>query len=293
MIEIEFFGVRGSTPCSCPSTVGVGGNTSCVAIRVDDEPPIICDLGTGLRYLGDQLDAHRVMMNGSGVPFVGTALVTHLHWDHIQGLPFFKPLLQAGAQLTIVGPDQEPGSTLADEVSSFVCPPLFPVGLGDLPGTIDFLEVSDDSFDVGSARVIAASVDHCGPTNGYRIEADGKSVVYIPDHQEPIDQPVDVPDSVVQFCRDADVLIHDAQYDDAEFADRATWGHSTYRYAARVARESNVSRLVLFHHDPMHSDEWIAKAVVEAQVVAGPDVDVVAATEGLVLSVDAPVRVQG
>ncbi len=295
MLEIEFFGVRGSTPCSCPTTVGVGGNTSCVSVRVDDEAPIVCDMGTGFRYLGSKLDAQRVMMNGSGVPFEGTALLTHLHWDHVQGLPFFTPLLQPGAHLSVIGPRQDDGKNLADEVAAFVQPPLFPVGLDDLPGSIEFREISDETFTIGSATVTAQSVSHCGPTNGYRIEAGGSSVVYIPDHQEPVADTSDrseiVPESVREFCKDADVLIHDAQYDEAEFALRSTWGHSTVRYAAEVARQSGVAKLVLFHHDPTHGDEWVANAVVEAQAIAGPDVEVIAATEGLVVGVDASVTV--
>lgn len=291
VIEIEFFGVRGSTPCSCPTTAGIGGNTSCVTIRVDDETPIICDLGTGLRYLGCRLDEDRVRLNGSAVPFEGTALVTHLHWDHVQGLPFFLPLLRAGAQLTVVAPEQDEGTTLADAIGAFVSPPLFPVDLSELPGSIEFHETSSGSFDVGSATVTCTSVTHCGPTNAYRIEANGTSVVYISDHQQPADQPTFVPDSVLELCRDADVLIHDAQYDAEEFETRATWGHSTYDYAAEVARQSGVRTLVLFHHDPTHGDDWVANAVVEAQKTAGPDVEVVAASEGLTMSVEATVRV--
>lgn len=260
-----------------------------MTVRVDDEPPIICDLGTGLRYLGCRLDEDRVRLNGSAVPFDGTALVTHLHWDHVQGLPFFLPLLRAGAQLTVVAPEQEDGTTLADAVGAFVSPPLFPVDLDELPGSIAFHETSSGSFDVGSATVTVTSVTHCGPTNAYRMEAGGTSVVYISDHQQPVDQPTFVPDNVLELCCDADVLIHDAQYDAAEFESRSTWGHSTYDYAAEVARQSGVRTLALFHHDPTHGDDWVANAVVEAQKTAGPDVEVVAAAEGMTMSVEATV----
>ncbi len=278
MIEIEFFGVRGSTPCSCPATMGFGGNTSCVVLHVGDDDPIILDLGTGLRYLGDRI--HR---DHEEKTFRGTALVTHLHWDHIQGLPFFVPLLQDGAELEIVGPSQ-PDTNLQTEICSFIRPPLFPVHLEVLPGIVHFNETSEDHLTIGSAEVMIRPIPHVGNTNGYRIDGPSGSVAYLPDHQQPQDGSMHVPEPVLDLCRDVDVLIHDAQYDAEEFSRKIDWGHSTAEYAVEVALAANARRLVLFHHDPAHDDDWVKAASEETQRLAGDKLEVLAAFEGLVLT---------
>ena len=277
MIDITFYGVRGSTPCACDGTKGYGGNTSCVLVQLGDDKPIILDLGTGLRYLGLRLDKEL-----GEEAFEGTALVSHLHWDHIQGLPFFKPLMHPDAALKIIGPRQETGS-LQGAVESFVSPPLFPVDVDQLPGTLSFAEATNQTFEIGQATITAAEVEHCGITNGYRIQNGTGSLAYLSDHQAPMDGSLDVPASVVDLCRDVDVLIHDAQYDNDEFEARLDWGHSTIDYAVAVALASSAKRLVLFHHDPSHSDAWIDDAVQHATSLAGGAVEVLAASEGLSL----------
>lgn len=263
--------------------MGIGGNTSCVVLAFDGHDPILLDLGTGLRYYGQQLQSR----TESADPFRGTALVTHLHWDHVQGLPFFVPLLNDGAELTVVGPPQT-GSSLRDEFCSFVKPPLFPVGLEVLPGAIDFVEADAGEIELDGARVMVRSVEHVGDTNGYRIEAvSGGSVAYIPDHQQPLDDPSFVRPGVLELCRRADYLIHDAQYDTEEFADKATWGHSTIDYAVEVAAQAEVGTLVLFHHDPSHDDAWVRHAGEHAAELADGRFNVVVASEGLTLHTDA------
>ena len=274
MLEVTFFGVRGSTPCSGPDTARYGGNTSCVLVQVPGETPIVCDLGTGLRYLGSSFPADE--------PFVGTALVSHLHWDHIQGLPFFPPVLRPGASLEIVAPVQE-NKTLAEAFSDGLAPPLFPVSLDALPGTFSFRETSDSTFTIGSATVTVFPVTHVGPTNGYRVDADGASVAYISDFQQPYDGSLELSDTVIEACRDVDILIHDAQYDPAEFAMKSNWGHCTVEYAVEVAKAAEAKRLVLYHHDPGHDDDWVDEATASAVVMAADRCEVVAASEGLVL----------
>ncbi len=277
MIDITFYGVRGSTPCACDGTKTYGGNTSCVLVRVGADEPIILDLGTGLRYLG-----HRLQKELGDEAFSGTALVSHLHWDHVQGLPFFAPLMHPGAKLDILGPPQVE-QTLQSTIESFVSPPLFPVGIADLPGTLSFREVLNHTFSIGSATVTTAEVAHCGATNGYRIQNGTGSVAYLSDHQAPIDGSLDVPESVMALCRDVDVLIHDAQYDLDEFELKANWGHSTVDYAVAVAAASGAARLVLFHHDPSHDDDWIEDALAHARELAAGRFEVLAASESLSL----------
>lgn len=277
MLDITFYGVRGSTPCSGPSTARHGGNTSCVVVEVPGEAPLICDLGTGVRYFGASVES-----GPASRPFQATALVTHLHWDHIQGLPFFSPILRPGASLDIIGPVQE-GPSLEAAVTAAVAPPMFPVPLGQLPGQIRFREMAMGCFPVGSAIVTTFPVPHVGPTNGYRIEAGGASMAYISDFQQPIGDDPPIPDMIIEHCRGVDVLIHDAQYDPGEFAAKSTWGHCTVAYAVEVARAAEVGTLVLYHHDPLHDDDWIDRAVSDANALAGGDFEVLAAAEGLVL----------
>ncbi|MEM9565893.1 MAG: MBL fold metallo-hydrolase [Actinomycetota bacterium] len=279
MLDITFYGVRGSTPCSGDHVARYGGNTSCVVVSVPDEPPIICDLGTGLRYFGAD-----VADRGDGGPFRATALVTHLHRDHVQGLPFFGPILQPDAELTIVGPVQD-GQTLEAAICEAIAPPMFPVPLSALPGHISFRELRQTCLPIGSAVVSVFDVPHVGPTNGYRIDVGGASVAYLSDFQQPL---VDngepwCPAGVLTAVRGVDVLIHDAQYDHEEFAKKATWGHCTVTFAVDVARAAGAKRLVLFHHDPLHDDDWIDRAVAEATDRADGEVEVLAAREGLTL----------
>ncbi len=241
-MRITFHGARGSTPCSSHGHGSYGGNTSCVAVEADDTPPILFDLGTGLLRYSDGVDG----------PFRGVMLLTHLHWDHVQGLPFFSPLLRPGAKVRILGPPQDEGP-LREVLVSFVRPPFFPVTVDDLPGEIMVEEIDRESIEIGSAVVTAARIPHPGATNGYRVDHGGKSVVFIPDHQGLENGWVDP--EVIELARDTDLLIHDSQFTHEEFIEKIDWGHCTADYALTVAAAAGVSRLALFHHDPDHDDE--------------------------------------
>lgn len=277
-MRVSFFGVRGSCPCSSGDHQRYGGNTSCVTVEVGDDPPIILDLGTGLRPLGLELEQR---LNGS--PVTWTALLTHLHWDHLIGLPFFPPVLRPGAHLDVYGPTQE-GTTIQEVVDTVVKPPFFPVQVDELHGSIAFHDIDRGDLAVGSAKVMVRPVPHVGSTLGFRIEGDRVSVAYVSDHQAPGDRH-EVADSVLELCAGVDVLIHDAQYTDEEFATKADWGHSTPDYAVRVAAEAGVRHLFLFHHDPTHSDAQLDRIVDGARRApgAGRLASVVAAAEGMVL----------
>jgi ribonuclease BN (tRNA processing enzyme) len=225
-----------------------GGNTSCVALDSPGHEPIVFDLGTGLRRWG-------LTLRSDG-GFRGSALVTHLHWDHIQGLPFFVPILAAGAELDIYGPPQN-GESLEDAFRRFVCPPYFPVTLEDLHGRIRFHDVTRNDLEINGAKVRVRPVPHLGATNGYRAEVGGVSIAYLPDHQMPHDGSHAVSDEVLELCDGADLVIHDAQFTKTEFARKYYWGHCTIDYALFVAQEAGAQRLALFHHDPSHDDEQL------------------------------------
>jgi len=249
-----------------------------VALESPGHAPIVLDLGTGLRFWGETLDPTQ--------PFVGSALVTHIHWDHVQGLPFFAPILRDGAQFDVYGPPQDEHATLADAVNDFMRPPFFPVRTADLLGEIRFHDVWCEEIELDGAKVTVRPVPHVGLTNGYRIEMGGATVAYISDHQMPHDGTHEVSDAVLELCDGVDLLIHDAQYTVDEFGPKHNWGHCTVDFAVHVAHEAGARRLALFHHDPTHHDAAVDAILAHARRLAqGTRVEeVVAAYEGLVIS---------
>ena len=276
-LRVTFFGVRGSTPCHGDDTRRYGGNTSCVGLGVDGEDPIVFDLGTGLRYCGDRVPA-------SG-PFHGTCLLTHMHWDHVQGLPFFVPVLREDAHLDIYAPAQEDGRSVREVFESIIKPPMFPVSLNELKGSFAFHDIADDDFELGGLTVKSRLVPHVGNTLGFRVSCNGFSVVYIPDHQMPADGSMGLSTAVRELCEGADLLIHDAQYTPAEFETKNNWGHCTVDFAVWVAAECHVKRLALFHHDPTRSDGAVDALLEQARHAgAQAGVEVFAAHEGQSMS---------
>lgn len=236
------------------------------------------DLGTGLRYFG-----HGMPHDGS---FHGAALVTHMHWDHTQGLPFFVPTLRDGARFDIYAPVQEDGRPVADVFAAMIRPPMFPVPLESLPGRFTFRDVADDDFTIGGLDVKSRLVPHVGNTVGYRVTWQGRSIVYISDHQQPTDGSFAMSDGVRELCEGADLLIHDAQYTPDEFAQKSTWGHCTVEYAVWVAVSCGVRTLALFHHDPAHHDDMLDDLTACAAAAGrARGVEVVAAREGLTIDV--------
>ena len=279
---VTFHGVRGSTPCHAPELVRYGGNTSCVSLDIDGVDPILFDLGTGLRYFGDTLEP--------GARFVGTCLLSHLHWDHIQGLPFFAPLLQEGSDITMYGPRQEGDATLASVFASTICPPLFPVELSMLPGDIDFVDCWESMFQVTTTStqvdIMSRPIPHVGNTLGYRVSALGRSVAYLSDHQMPTNGAPAMSAGARELCAGADLIIHDAQFTPSEFALKSNWGHCTIEYAVWVAAESRAKRLALFHHDPSHDDDMLDRLAAKAAECGREfGVEVFAAREGHTIEV--------
>jgi phosphoribosyl 1,2-cyclic phosphodiesterase len=276
-MKVAFHGVRGSTPCHGSELARYGGNTSCVSVSVDGEDPLLFDMGTGLRYFG--------LTRPRGVPFRGSCLVSHLHWDHIQGLPFFTPMLCTGGEFTIYAPPQE-GRTAADVLSTTICPPLFPITLDEFPGRIEVREAQPE-FRIGSFEVMSRPIRHIGPTCGYRVTHGGVNVAYISDHQQP-PNPMLVDEPARELCTGVDLLIHDAQYTPAEYARKSDWGHCTIEYAVWLAGEVGASRLALYHHDPMHDDDMLDRLEEVARSCGSSlGVEVFAAYEGLTVELDA------
>jgi phosphoribosyl 1,2-cyclic phosphodiesterase len=242
-----------------------------VAVTLPSENPIVFDLGTGLRPFGETQP-----LDGS---FKGTALLTHIHWDHVQGLPFFPPADRIGAEFDIYGPSQEEGS-LGEVFNDFMRPPYFPVTFSDLRGDIKFHEVLKEDLVIGSAHVTVRPVPHIGPTVGYRVRWQDAVVAYISDHQAPVTLD-SIDDSVLELADGADLLIHDAQYTEAEFAEKSHWGHCTIDYAIRVAEAAGVKQLVLFHHDPAHHDDWLDELLADVRTRPKNGLEIVSAYEGL------------
>lgn len=275
-MEITFYGVRGSTPCAGEATRRYGGNTACVVVRDEGADPILLDLGTGLRYFGEEHPDHE--------PLRAHALVTHLHWDHVQGLPFCRPLLRPGSSLSVHGPAHD-GVGFDVGFDALMRPPFFPVTRADLSGDVHLHTLTEGVHEIAGATVTALEVPHTDTTFGYRVARGDRSVAYVSDHQQSPDG-ASISAAVLELCAAADVLIHDAQFTPEEFEAKSDWGHCTVQYAVRVAREAAVGRLVLFHHDPSHDDETLDRLLDEARELAGPGLEVLSAHEGLSLSID-------
>ena len=279
-MRVTFHGVRGSTPCHGDDIRRYGGNTSCVSLAIPGHRPIMFDIGTGARYFGVAQP-----QDGS---FDGVCLLTHLHWDHTQGLPFFSPMLRDGAQMDVYAPYQDDGRSVAEVFEATVRPPLFPISITQFPGAFRFHDLSDSEFDIGSGpdrvHVISRLVPHVGPTLGYRVEWRGMSVAYLSDHQQPYDGGMRVSDGAMELAEGVDLLIHDSQYTAEEFAMKYNWGHCTVDYAVWFASKARVKRLALFHHDPTRTDAAI-DALAECAVRVGrhAGVEVITSCEGMVL----------
>lgn len=274
-MRVRFWGTRGSIATPGPTTLRYGGNTSCVEVITNSGRRFILDAGTGIRPLG-------IEWKNSGVDSTNaTILLSHTHWDHIQGFPFFIPAFEPGNKFTVVAP-QGMGRSLADVLSGQMEFTYFPIELDQLPARIEFHELGEGVHDFGDVKVITQFINHPAPCLGYRIEADGVIVVYLCDH-EPYSEtlwregasPGRV-DSILHdgdrrhanFMRHADLVIHDAQYMPEELPAKRNWGHSTYEYVVELAAISDVRQLALTHHDPMHDDATIADIERKARNLA-------------------------
>jgi phosphoribosyl 1,2-cyclic phosphodiesterase len=250
-MKVKVWGARGSVPAPGPEMNRYGGNTSCVGVTLADGDVLILDAGTGIRTLGFALAA--------GIPNINI-LLTHLHLDHIQGLMFFPPCFKTDSRITIWGP-ASPEASLEHRVARYISAPLSPVEVRELPCDVSFRDTPATEWEIGSARIRAESVTHRGPTLGYRITEGGTSLCYIPDHEPGLGAPLDSvePEWISGFdlARGAQLLIHDCQYTDQEYPEHVGWGHSPLGDTLTFARRTEAERLLLFHHDPLHTDDFL------------------------------------
>ena len=260
-MDVRIRGCRGSLASPGNDTVRYGGNTSCVEVRLADGEIVILDAGTGIRPLGVELAAE------SGHRRIHI-LLTHLHVDHLEGLGMFAPIYDPTAEIHLWGPSS-PIASLADRVATYFSPPLFPVHLSEVAARIDFHDASGSEWRIGGARIVSDAIQHPGPTVGYRIEEDGHTLTYLTDHEPALG--VDLEDEPTEWVSGyalayrADVLIHDCQYTPEEYATRPGFGHSTTEHVTTFARKAEVDRLLLFHHDPLHSDDELERMLEDAR----------------------------
>ena len=245
-MRLRLWGTRGSIASAGANTVRYGGDTSSIELLTSDGNLVVLDAGSGIRQLGNHIGLHERV----------DILLSHLHMDHVQGLPFFRPLLNPEVETHVWGPISTTRD-LRSRISRYLSPPLFPVRVRDLPN-VTFHDVTPSTFHIGQLEVQADLITHPGSTLGYRITEGEKTVAYLSDH-EPALGTGSVPSdpqwtSGYTLAVGADVLIHDAQYNDEEYARRVGWGHTSISQLAAYAAITEARRLVTFHHDPAHSD---------------------------------------
>ncbi|MEX2395363.1 MAG: MBL fold metallo-hydrolase [Actinomycetota bacterium] len=270
-MKVRVWGCRGSLASPGPDTVKYGGNTSSVEVRLDDGTLIILDAGTGIRALG------RSLSTGEDVKQINLFL-SHLHLDHVEGLGFFSALWDPDIELHVWGPPS-PLRSLHDRLATLMSPPLFPVHLADVPCRPIYHDTpAEGTVTIGSAKVTVQDVTHRGSTVGYRIEEHGRTFAYIPDHEPALGLNLDQLDleredpgwiSGYGIAHDADVLFHDSQYTEEEYPSHHAWGHSSVAHTVTFGLITKVKELVLFHHDPAHTDEQLEVHVKRAHELWG------------------------
>jgi len=299
MLSVKFWGVRGSIPCPGPDTVVYGGNTSCLEIRAD-ERLLIVDLGTGIRPLGEWLKANDLKKYGK---IKADIFLTHTHWDHILGFPMFTPVYVSGTELRITGPVSFENETLKDIIETQLSYRYWPVRAEELAANIEYNQIKETTIDLGGGLTVSSKyVNHPVLCLSYRFDYKGKSIAAVIDHEpfhnlfttNPEDANFDAEtaregeiaaaeenEKIINFIKDADIVIHDAQYTEEEYSRKHGWGHSSYEYAIKCVEGTNVKKLAFYHHEPSRTDHQIWE--LEERYKNNSDIEIMMAKEGVVL----------
>ncbi|HTS60350.1 MAG TPA: MBL fold metallo-hydrolase [Terriglobales bacterium] len=253
-LQVKFWGVRGSIATPQQENLGFGGNTTCIEVRLPNNEVVIIDGGTGLRYLGIALTLEQ-----GNQPLFLRFLITHFHWDHIQGIPFFSPLYAPSNQVDFYSdyPPEQLQRFLQGQMSC----PYFPLAFERLAARRRMFQIQSE-FRIGDLRVHSFPLNHPQGATGYRLELNGAVVVHASDLEHG-DKKLDT--VLLDHAQNADLLIYDAQYTPEEYTGKKGWGHSTWLEAVRTAREAKVKKLILFHHDPSHGDQFMEELVLQAR----------------------------
>jgi phosphoribosyl 1,2-cyclic phosphodiesterase len=289
-MKIRFWGTRGSIAKPGHSTIRYGGNTSCVELRTDAGTLVIFDCGTGAHELG------RELVSQQGLATRGHILISHTHWDHIQGIPFFEPFFKAGGEWDIYGPKglvQSIRDTLAGQMEYN----YFPISVDKFGATIRYHDLVEGAFNIDEIQVVTQYLNHPALTLGYRLRADGASMVYSCDHEPNVAAAASGQAEIsgadrrhVEFLAGADLVIHDAQFTAQEYPGQIGWGHSTGEYVVRICQAAGVKQVILTHHDPLRDDAAVDRIVAGLrQAMSGtlPHLDILAAAEGQVVQIAA------
>jgi len=260
-MQITCWGARGSIPISGKDYVKYGGDTTCIEVRSKDDDVIIIDAGTGMRQLGNKLLASEKR--------TCSVLFTHAHWDHLMGFPFFKPIYMKGTKISLYGCSYTQKS-LADILARSMAAPYFPVEFSQLQAEITSHGVCEDAFDIGPVHISTIQLSHPNQGMGYRFTEDGKSFVFLTDNELSLTHAGGAGYQDYQrFAADADLLIHDAEYTEAQYKLTKGWGHSVYTDALRLAMDAQVKQFGLFHHNQERSDADLDRMVDECRSIAG------------------------
>src|SRR5262245_36035434 len=247
--RLRFWGVRGTVATPEPDKLRYGGNTACAAIRIADDEVLILDCGTGARVLGAQLARER-----RGRPTRYHVFLSHYHFDHVEGLSLFQPLYDKASTIVFHGFASD-GRTIKQNLETLISPPYFPVKLAGVPASVQFKNVDGSKFQVADLTVESIPLSHPDGSVAYRVSHGSRKLIFATDHEHGVPE---IDRSLIEFCRDADYLIYDATYMQAEYDElRKGWGHSTWYAAVQVARSASVKTLILFHHHPEHTDEQL------------------------------------
>jgi len=299
MLTVRFWGVRGSLPTPGPDTVIYGGNTSCMEIRADDRL-LIFDLGSGVRPLGEWLIKNDLKKFGK---ISADILLTHTHWDHIMGFPMFTPIYIPGTELRITGPLSLESDNLKSVIETQFSYQYWPVREGELAAAISYNQIKEEEIDLGNGLTVQSKfLNHPILCLGYRVNYQGKSIATVYDHEpfrnlfasSPEEEgfnndtvmegeiaAAEENEKIRQFVKGADIVIHDAQYTNEEYATHTGWGHSSYEHAVETTAGMNVKKLVLYHHEPTRTDAELIE--LEKIYANNTEPQIIMAKEGLIL----------